>query len=316
MIIGFYQPHLCLRGTTVAMYDYAYYNEKLLNNTSIIFYDINHLANNNTAIKKFTDNIECIPINNINSLDKEIINYQCDAIYITKAGYKNDGRMASACKTLIQAIAMAPESEAHGDVYAYGSYWLSEVCSNGRIPAVPYMVDLPNIDDDLRDELSIPKEAIVFGRNGGLDTWNLPFVSDTIKNVVQKRNDIYFVFQNTPIFYEHKNIIHIHATSDMEYKTRFINTCDAMIHARHEGESFGLSCGEFSIRNKPIITWNGSIERNHIYILQDKGIYYTNQEDLYNILINFKPEPDNDWNCYKEYNPKNIMGIFNEVYLK
>lgn len=316
MKVAFYSPHLCLRGTTVAIYDYAFYNEKLLNNKSIIFYDRDHHANNNTTIKKFTDTMECVSINNINDIDKAIIYNQCDAIYIIKGGYKNDGRIANACKTLIHAIAMAPESEAHGDVYAYGSYWLSEVCSNGKLPAVPYMVDLPDIDDNLRTELMIPEDAIVFGRNGGLDTWNLPFVSDIIKQVLKERDDIYFIFQNTPMFHIHPNIIYIHPTSDMEYKTKFINTCDAMIHARYEGESFGLSCGEFSIRNKPIITWNGSVERNHIYILQDKGIYYENHSDLYNILMNFKPQPEKDWNCYKKYNPKNIMKIFNEVYLK
>ena len=69
-------------------------------------------------------------------------------------------------------------------------------------------------------------------------------------------------FKNTPRFYDHPNIIHAQATADMEYKTKFINTSDAMIHARLEGESFGLSCGEFSIRNKPVITWDGSHERN------------------------------------------------------
>ena len=45
MKVAFFQPHLCLRGTTVAMYDYAYYNEKLLGNESIIFYDKDHQAN-------------------------------------------------------------------------------------------------------------------------------------------------------------------------------------------------------------------------------------------------------------------------------
>ena len=28
LTVGFHQPHLCLRGTTVAMYDYANFNTK------------------------------------------------------------------------------------------------------------------------------------------------------------------------------------------------------------------------------------------------------------------------------------------------
>ncbi len=314
MRIGFYQPHLCLRGTTVAMYDYAYYNETLLNNESIIFYDKMHQLNHPTTIEKFS-RFQCVALNSIDDLDPELINTNCDAIYITKAGYKNDGRMASVCKTLIQAIGIVPESEAHGDVFAYGSYWLSERYSEGRIPAVPYMVDLPDIDGDLRQELNIPKEAIVFGRNGGLDSWSLPFVNKVIRNILSQRNDIYFVFQHTPHFYEHPHIIHITDTADMEYKTKFINTCDAMIHSRYEGESFGLSCAEFSIRNKPVITWNGSEQRNHIYILGRKGMYYNNEQDLFDILNNFVPAPTLDWNAYREYYPEKIMPIFKEVYL-
>ena len=93
-----------------------------------------------------------------------------------------------------------------------------------------------------------------------------------------------------------------------------------MIHARNEGESFGLSCGEFSIRNKPVITWNGSRERSHIEILGDKGIYYNNEGDLYEIMSNFwkqliTPGISQDWNAYKDYTPEKVMKIFNEVYL-
>lgn len=36
-------------------------------------------------------------------------------------------------------------------------------------------------------------------------------------------------------------------------KTTFINTCDAMLWARHDGETFGLAIGEFSSKNKPVI---------------------------------------------------------------
>ena len=89
-----------------------------------------------------------------------------------------------------------------------------------------------------------------------------------------------------------------------------------MIHARLEGESFGLSCGEFSIRNKPVITWDGSRERNHIYVLGDKGIYYNNSEQLYDIFSQFKKEPQKNWNAYQEYTPEKIMPIFEEVFLK
>ena len=46
MNIAFWDNCLCERGTTVALYDYAYYNEILLNNKSFIFYDKSRKENN------------------------------------------------------------------------------------------------------------------------------------------------------------------------------------------------------------------------------------------------------------------------------
>tara|TARA_Y100000593_G_scaffold4890_1_gene9635 strand:- start:17096 stop:18046 length:951 start_codon:yes stop_codon:yes gene_type:complete len=316
MKIAFYSPHLCIRGTTVALYDFAFYNEKILNNESLIIYDKNDHRNDPSTLEKFSKTLNCVPIDSISNLDNTLSSYGCDAVYIIKCGYKNDGRMATACKTLIHVIGTAPASEAHGDVYAYGSYWLSETCSNGTLPAVPYMVDLPDLNEDLRDDFNIPSDAIVFGRNGGMDSWSLPFVSDAIRQLLSVRDDIYFFFQNTPHFYNHPHIIHAPSTADMEYKTKFINTCDAMIHARDVGESFGLSCGEFSIRNKPVITWHGSIERNHIYVLGDKGIYYNNREEVYDIFSTFKKDTTAQWNAYRDYSPEKVMPIFEDVFLK
>jgi hypothetical protein len=101
----------------------------------------------------------------------------------------------------------------------------------------------------------------------------------------------------------------------MNDKVRFINTCDAHLHARNIGESFGLTCGEFSVKNKRVITWNGSKETNHIDILGDKGIYYNTQQDIYDILLNIKQIDTNiDMNCYREYIPKTVMEIFIKKY--
>lgn len=314
MKVGFYSPHLCVRGTTVAMFDYAFYNQKILGNESVIFYDKENKFNHKSVLDKFSI-FQCVPIGSVKDLDLNISHTKCDAIYIIKAGWR-DERMATACKTLIQAVGCAPPTEAHGDVYAYGSYWLAKHCSNNELPAVPHMVDLPNLDEDLREYLKIPKSATVFGRNGGLDTWNLPFANKAVYDVLNKRKDVYFLFQNTPINFTHERILHLPTTADMRLKTKFINTCDAMIHARHEGESFGLSCAEFSVRNKPIVTWAGSPERNHIETLGEKGIYYSNGDEMVFQLSNFEKRPDLDWNCYRDYSPEKIIKIFEKVYLK
>ena len=137
-----------------------------------------------------------------------------------------------------------------------------------------------------------------------------------IKHVLDNTEDIYFVFQNTDISFSHDRILHVEASADLKYKAQFINTCDAMIHARVEGESFGCACGEFSTLNKPIITWSLSKDRNHIKTLGDKGIYYKDAQEMYERLISFTKESDKDWNCYQSFEPSVVMETFKNVFLK
>lgn len=326
MNIAFYTPHMTLRGTEVTLYDFAKYNEDLLGNKSIVIYNENSSWNHPTVIQKFKDRFKDNLISlkgpnfefawnaeiTVPLLDKVLLEKKCDGLFMQKFGH-NDGVISKMCKTFVMCA--APVCEPHGDVYSYVSEWLSEFASQGKYPFVPSMVDLPEVEEDFREILNIPKDAVVFGRTGGLDSWNLPWVSEVIKKIVDENSHIYFIFQNTPQFYMHQNIKYIPPTADMKFKTKFINTCDAMIHARHEGESFGVACGEFSIKNKPIITWFGSKDRNHIKLLGEKGYYYNTPQELFNTLVSFKKQPEKDWNCYKDFSPEKIMKIFKRVYL-
>ena len=310
--IAFHSNQLCLRGTEVALYDYAKYNEELLGNESIIIskhpdvWKYSHPM----AINKFKKRFPVFFYNEFNEVEKILDNNNIDVFYAIKAGM-NDGIVSSGRKSVNHAVFQYYEP--HGDVYAYVSEWLGKKYNS---PFVPHIVELPNINDDLRKSLSIPKNAIVFGRHGGVETFNLPFVNNVIKEILFKRNDIFFLFLNTDKFIEHNNVIYLEGDSDMVFKTKFINTCDAMLHARHQGESFGLSVGEFSIRNKPVITWTQGRDGAHLEMLGDKGIYYNNEYDLLYILNNFIPDETKDWNAYKNYNPVNIMNIFNKIFLK
>jgi hypothetical protein len=106
-------------------------------------------------------------------------------------------------------------------------------------------------------------------------------------------------------------------TYDLQIKSEFINACDAMIHARRYGETFGLSCGEFALENKPIITYKLSGEANHIEILGDRGIYYTNYDEIFDIFNNFLTyKTFNDYYTpYLKFSPDIIMEKFNKVFL-
>lgn len=236
-------------------------------------------------------------------------------MYLIKYG-NIDNKLSKVVPNLIHSVFM---NGIHGNCYAYVSKWLSEKYGNNA-KFVPHMIDLPNIIDNMRDELKIPQDAIVFGSYGGRYSFDIDFVKQCVNDIVKYNKNIYFLFMNfdhgTTI--KHDRIIYLPGNVDRKYKVKMINTCDAMIHARKIGETFGLSIGEFSSKNKPIITYkspNNDCDKEHIRILGKKGLYYTNYNELYNLLNTFTPEPNKDWNCYSEYTPNKVMRIFEDVFL-
>lgn len=313
MKITLHDNSMSVRGTTVALYDYAYFLKHMYGIECSILFDSNHPANDLKVVEKFAKefSINCYT-------DKSQINFylqknKADAFFMIKCG-KPDGIISSVCKNWINAISVCSVADIHGDRFAMGSKWLSDI-TGSQIDYVPYMVNLPEVTGDLRRELNIPNDAIVFGRNGGHDSFDLSFVKQAITEAVREKDNIYFIFQGTDQFAQHERIIFLPSSPDLITKVRFINTSDACLHARQIGESFGLTCAEFSSKNKPVITWSESRERNHIDVLGKKGIYYKNYEDVKNILLNFTPDNSIDWNCYKQYYPEPVMSKFKNFYI-
>lgn len=251
-----------------------------------------------------------------------------DVLYAIKSG-ERDNIVSDRVKTVVHCV--FNPTDPHGDVYASISDRLNERFGVS-VPVVPHMVHLPEFEGDLRGELDIPKNAVVYGRYGGSDTFDIGFVHKTINQIVNDRDDIYFLFMNTKPFYQswlkrtHKQIIHLPATVSVRRKVEFINTCNAMLHARYSGETFGLSVAEFSIKNKPVITWKpDSYENNgkyyddtHLQMLGSKAVIYTKEDDLFDVLTNFDCElvKKSRWDVYSEkYNPDAVMQLFKRYFL-
>lgn len=317
MKIAFHDNCLCLRGTSIAIYDWAYWTRYYLNIEPIIMFGSNNSYNNADAITKFQNEFQIFGYENKSEIDKILDENKCDAFFMIKGG-QPDGVISTCTKNLVNAVSGWWKPEwVHGDVYAMGSKWLSKI-TNYTIPYVPHIVNLPKSDLDMRNELNIPKDALVFGRNGGWDTFDIPFVKQSIVECLERRKDIWFLFQYTEPFYQHERIIYLEPTADLNEKVRFINTSDAMIHARYVGESFGLSCAEFSFCNKPVITYANSLECNHIDVLGEKGIYYSNKNEIDFIFMNLDKNEINslNWNCYQDYSPEKVIKKFETIYLK
>jgi len=319
--IIFHENQLGERGTTVAIYDYAYYAKSILGLDPVIVYNSAN-ENDEGSIKKFKNEFNVISYEKFDELDRFIERNNIPYFYAIKYGY-NDGITASSAMNLIHSVFSKDTNDIHGDRYAVVSEWQS-LASNNQIPYVPHMLNLYDTDEDLREELSIPKNAIVIGRHGGYDTFNIDFVPSSILEVLNKRNDVWFLFLNTEKKVQHERCIYLDKIIDTKRKTMFINTCDAMIHARDYGETFGLSVLEFAARNKTIITYDNFDYqsqhqlggRNHFLFLQDQCYKYSCKEQLDEVFLNIKKENVfNTWFLAEKFSPINVMKLFKERFL-
>lgn len=310
--IAFHTNQLSLRGTEVAMYDYADYNEKLLGNKSII---VSKLKNSDAkAVEKFKKRFDIIFYEDFKNVENILLENNVDILYALKAGFE-DGIVLKKIKTVVHSVFQ--HYQPHGNVYAYVSEWLGRQFNS---PFVPHIVALPDTNENLRVELGIPNDAIVYGRHGGYETFDMEWVRKVVISVAERKDNIYFLFLNTEKFSDPKlkNIIYLEGNSDMVYKTKFINSCDAMLHARIKGESFGLAIAEFSIRNKPVLCSKfSSSDKAHFELLGEKGIYYTDPQHLKWLLENplFLNDKTIDWNRYRDYSPEKVMNKFKEVFI-
>lgn len=311
--IAFHSNQLGIRGTEVALYDYACGNEDILKNESFIISDKN---GDMQALEKFEKRFKknIFLYDNFYDCYKFCEDNNITDIYYIKAG-DNDGKILNGYKNHIHSVFQ--HKDIHGDTYNYVSEWLAEKMG---MPGsfIPHIVDLPKPKINLREKLGIDDTKIVIGRYGGYNELDLPFVYEVINEIVNKRDDVLFLFMNTRPFINHKNVKFIEGSFKLQNKSNFINTCDFMLHARHMGESFGLAICEFLFHDKPVISWKNGSDQNHITILGEKGIWYYDKNSLYDVLLNLQKN-NKPAGFYKElvykFSTENVMNIFNRKLL-
>lgn len=326
MKIGFHLENLTFRGTTNAVKDYAHFNEALLDNESIFFYkkgllDLNvdeNCSKRNEVFKSVQDRYEIFEYSDIDDLEKKVKQHGCDYAYFLKSGF-NDGVVLKDTKSLIHCV--FNNYQPHGYKYLYVSSWLAREATKDDTLYIPHIVDVPRFNtEDFRIKLNIPKDKIVVGRYGGFDQFDIPFVKETIAYVVSNDPDFVFIFVNTRKFIDHPNVIFLNAIIDPQEKTNYITSCDAMIHARSDGESFGLSICEFLFHYKPVFSFGGGRDKNNVFMLDKYGLIYNNQYELLDKLFKLKYNFYNDDYRYEgivqPFNPENVMNRFDELFLR
>ena len=314
-IVAFHSNQLGIRGTEVALYDYALYNETILGNKSYIVSDAN---SNLETLKKFQNKFEIFLYNKFEDCCQFVKEKNIQYVYYIKAGDR-DGKLIPGVKNAIHAVFQ--NKDVHGDSYAYVSEWLATKMGMPN-DYVPHIVWLPESNFDFRERLNIPPKNIVVGRYGGYGEFDLPFVHREIYSILQTRSDITFLFMNTkPFGPENSSIIHVNGTYNLQHKSNFVTTCDYMIHGRNHGESFGLAVCEFLHGGKPVISWKNGLDQHHISLMGDKGVWYENSIQLNEIFNNLAKQHDiissNDCKLMvDQFSPNNVMKRFNKIFLK
>ena len=321
--IIFHDNCLGFRGTTVALFDYAKGCRDILKMNVIIAYPAS-FENEESVISKFAEEFQTFSYVGKNELIKLADGYKADYFYAIKYGTKDD-LIIPGCINLVHSVFCTDSNEIHGDVYATVSAWQNK--KNPKIPFVPHIVDLPKHDRDLRASIGIRTDEIVIGRYGGYDTFDIDFVKESIKQALESRKDLWFIFMNTEKFCDHERCIFFEARTDAEFKVEFINTCDAMIHSRSYGETFGLSVLEFASKDKQIISYSGFSEAksnplggmNH-WLFLDSGCYWYAAKDQLNDIFRSISKPgyiniNLGRSLRQHYGPDEVMKKFKSVFL-
>jgi len=292
------------------MLDYARLNRSVLGNESVLCLPDQPEFAGNPLLQKWREEFEVIQYQDKNDLGRKLKKDRAEVLYLTKPG-PFDGFLVPGVKNCVHAQFLCDEF--HGDAYAYLSSWMSRVMTGWEDSFVPFFVPRFVSEEDLRGKLGIPKGAKVFGRHGGWDTFNIPFARRAVVEHARNYTEDHFVFLNTEPICESERFPNVHylsATVDPVEKAKFLGTCDAMLHARWHGETFGLAVGEFAVLGKPVITFSESREKAHLEMLGNQALLYRHPGELAGVLKEFRPHVTLGTEYDKYADPQAVMEIF------
>lgn len=318
MIVGFHTNTLFFRGSENALWDYAVLNESVLGNRSVICVrESTELASSPVAAR-WKSRFSVVTYRSLPELSGKLQQGGVEALYSIKPG-PWDGMVVEGVRNCIHAMYLTEEF--HGDFFAFVSRWMSRAATGREESYIPHFVARFESEENMRAKLGIPAEARVFGRHGGADSFNLPFVRQAVLNHARRHPQDHFVFLNThpmdPQGDSLPNIHHLPATIDPAAKGSFLATCDAMLHAQESGETFGLAIAEFAVLGKPVITLARPATGSHAHLemLRGRGLYYFDRGSLESILRDFRPREVRGTE-YEEYaDPSRVMGMFRKKFL-
>ena len=207
----------------------------------------------------------------------------------------------------------------------------------------------------MRKVLSIGEDVTVIGRYGGIDSFDFPFVQTAL--IEESFPGMLFLFVNTIRFCVPARLRACYQTSTGlqcwsqwvrrprlrmgqvkvprcpahieflqsiqgdELKARYIRTCDAMLHAKKYGETFGSAVAEFASYGRPVFTKHLEVgergARYHLQALGKQAILYYDRQSLVAALRGFnRSAPSIRTTGYDAHSPENVTRTFYDVFLR
>ena len=303
MNFAFCDYQLCEGESTNYIFHYAFHhqNEK---NKSYIFYDKYNKNNNKYVIEKLEQDFHVYGIDYcLMDIDDYLIKYNIKEIFLIKSCDIHH-RINSVSTYCIHYIYPKPPL----DEYKYCFPWFDKMKKQQIVVTPPSPSPLPKHDENMRTELNIPENAIVFGLVYKSTTFFNLFIYRVIFNIIKYCPNIYFIFVNDRIKSYEINIINLSKFNDLHETVKFINTCDAIIWGLNY-ENIFTSIEEISKFNIPIIAHTEcEKEISYSYLFGPKIIWYSNEDEFTQIFINFYSK-SKDHKTYFQYLSDKMMNL-------
>lgn len=278
-----------------------------------------HLAMSSYAkfAARFPGRVHLLNTSTSEELDALVSSTRADAVYSVQAGDPQWGfAHPTTAKLLVHAV--FDGSQPRG--YSFAT--VSSVVNRAEgVPVVPNIVnraDMVTAGKPLREELGIAHSARVFCRHGGTTTFNVDYARQAVCNHAKTHPEDVFLLKSTgpvPCEAALPNIIHLPYSNNHDTLALFLQACDACIHARMDGETFGSAIAECSAIGIPVITASNIQPAFHLSVLGSHAILYSDQPSLQRVLETFDARSliskrEERRALYSEFFPEQVLLAF------
>ena len=317
LALAFRDNALCERGTTLSLFDYADAWERLACGVAYVSAQDDSCPQGASTLSRFEARFPGRVALTRDAAWPRVADFVAATgvvgLYQQMAGASWATNVWPPCAARMMVHAVFDAKDPHGDAYAAISPTLARPPGTD---AVQYIVAQPPPGVDpagLRAALGIPPkggaadDTVVWCRHGGYGSMSLQWARDALCELLRRERARatrpWFVLLNTaPLecagdVSAYGRVRYRPATTSREEVFTFLATCDACVHARLDGESFGLAVAECSRAGLPVLTSGVRVADgdHHLNALGSLALLYHDGEGLIRAITSATPAVRDGW---------------------